>query len=60
MTEKIKETLSKQFDFLAQRSANTYGAELADLTNAMINLALFLESDEQNLSFYAAGSRQPD
>ena len=59
MSNKIKETLEKQFDLLAERSTQTYGAELANLTDAMINLAVILESDVQNQAFYAASTRHP-
>lgn len=44
----IKETLEKQFELLAERSKQTYGQELASLTEQMINLAVVLDSDLQS------------
>lgn len=59
MNEKIKKTLEKQFDLLTERSAGTFGEELAILTNAMINLAGVLDPEVQTQSFYAASTYHP-
>lgn len=55
----IKETLEKQFELLSERSKETSGKELADLTNTMINLAAILLPEFQSQSFYAASINHP-
>ena len=55
----IKETLEKQFELLSERSKETSGKELADLTNTMINLAAILLPEFQSQSFCAASINHP-
>ena len=42
MDNQIKEKLEKQFELLSERSETATGVELAELTNAMINLSAVL------------------
>ena len=57
--EQIKNKLEEQFLLLAERSKSTYGKELADLTNAMIKVALILAPKLQNQSFYEVSTCHP-
>ena len=53
MNDEIKEKLEKQFELLSERSETAAGVELAELTNAMINLSAVLDSDKQSRFSYA-------
>ena len=55
----VKETLEKQLQLLAERSANASNENIVELTESMVSVAKVLLALDGNQSFYAASTGHP-